>query len=806
MIDNRRIDELADRFEAAWKSGQRISADAFLAGTDLLDVDGTSYVEEILQELQRVERELQRKYAEATILFPSEPIKRVGNYEFFESIGRGGMGELYRARHVLLDKIVAVKVLPEAIAENPAAIKRFERELKLIGNLSHPNIVQAHGAEQIDGQLLLVMEYIDGESLQQMIADKKKLSIEEVLSIIRQAAAGLQYAHERKIIHRDIKPANIMLTREGIAKILDFGLGKFYDEMLLADQEDKSGPLTKLGSPIGTLDYLSPEQWGDSANVDIRADIYGLGCTFYTLIVGEVPYPSNKFRSIREKMAAHVSQSMPTFLSSGITIDPAIEAILRKMCAKDRNQRFATPQEVLNAIDEYQRARLSAAQTVQRRWGQKTIAGTVIAVVCSFGLVLWFIVPYSRSVRELNGEAPMVQEVEASVLPSVFPSVLSSVHPSVLDPPPVRTILESRYGGDLRTTQRLCREWIDEAEKINPQSLSLQSQIAVAKELLADSTLYGRDAHYRGYEFFVDEAVEFYLQAGMGTDNADKRSTLNSKRAILQMIGGNSSAGRRTLEEGSEPVVREADDDSGKCFLFFEAAKGISNFYHAETHAERQESLRQVLRTIRRNNPSIVTLPDDLREREVFDLQLLCIRLLLEAGLSAHHFEEAQQDVSEYLGPILLGTKATKRDLRPYLRREFELAIRCYRDNLQKQVDYIYAMRVDNPWIQGTALLTFYFTNQGSFAIFMPPGNLSEGTKIDLPWTREELRNKIANRAPLELDERLVELVQAEWDAERNVSLSWDDGVSYLSGEGLSYANWSFDSQLELRRFVGIEK
>ena len=324
MSDDRRIDELADLFEAAWKSGKRISADAFLTNADMIGEHETTYLQEILRELRMVEQELQRKYPEPTAHFPDMPIKRIGNYEFLEQIGRGGMGELYRARHVLLDKIVAVKVLPEAIAENPLAVKRFERELKLVGNLSHPNIVQAHGAERIDGQLLLVMEYIDGESLQQIIADKKKRSINDILSIIRQTAAGLQYAHERKIIHRDIKPANIMLTREGIAKILDFGLGKFYDEMLLADHEDKSGPLTKLGSPLGTLDYLSPEQWDDPGNVDIRADIYGLGCTFYTLIVGDVPYPSSKFRSIREKMVAHVSQSMPTFLSSGITIDPAV--------------------------------------------------------------------------------------------------------------------------------------------------------------------------------------------------------------------------------------------------------------------------------------------------------------------------------------------------------------------------------------------------------------------------------------------------------------------------------------------------
>ena len=783
MIDNRRIDELADQFEAAWKSGKRISADAFLAGTGFKDADDASSVGEILQELQHVEKELQQKYPEASTLFSSSVIKRIGNYEFLESIGRGGMGELYRARHVLLDKIVAVKILPEAIAENPLATKRFERELKLIGNLSHPNIVQAHGAEKIGGQLLLVMEYIDGENLQQMISAGKKRPIDEVLAITRQVAAGLQYAHERKIIHRDIKPANIMLTKEGIAKILDFGLGKFYDEMLLADWEDQSGPLTKLGSPIGTLDYLSPEQWDDPSGVDIRADIYGLGCTFYTLIVGKVPYPSNKFRSIRDKMAAHVNQSIPSFLSSGIVIDPAIETILRKMCAKDRDARFATPQEVLNAIDEYQRTHVLAVRPIQHLWQRRTFVGTIIAIVCSFGLILFWIVPHSRNGQVLPPPPP------------VPPPVLVETHSLQ------QAVLAARYSGDLRTAERLCREWIEEVDN-KPETP--QWQIVVTKELLADCTLYGRDAHDRGYEFYVEDAVEFYLQAETLTDSTEKRSILNSKRAILQMISGDPSAGLRTLEEGTEPIVGKANDNSGKSSLFFEVAMGVR--YSAETHAQRQESLRRVLMNkLHLDNPSIVSLPDDPWERERLDLQLLCIRQLLKLGLEAGDSSAVQQDAAEHLAPILLGTMASRRDLRPYLRKDFELAIRCYPNNLLKQVEYIYRMRMDDTLHAGAARLIFYFTSQEGFAIFLP-GDLNGGEKFPL-WTRGELRNKIANRSPLELDEQLVTLVQTEWDTDRRVSLSWSDEICFpRRSEGFSYADWSFDSQLELRHFVGIEK
>ena len=792
MIDDRRIDELADLFEATWKSGKRISADTFLSNADIIGVKETTYLQEILKELRLVELELERKYpATITYIAPGEPIKRLGNYEFLECIGRGGMGELYRARHVLLDKIVAVKILPEAIAENPTAIKRFERELKLIGNLSHPNIVHAHGAEQIDGKLLLVMEYIDGENLQQVIAGGKRKSIGDALAVVRQVAAGLQYAHEQKIIHRDIKPSNIMLTKDGVAKILDFGLGKFYDEFFLADQEDESGPITNLGSPLGTLDYLSPEQWDDPSGVDIRADIYGLGCTFYTLIVGEVPYPSSKFRSIREKMVAHVSRSLPSFESSGLIIDPIVEILIQKMCAKDREQRFTTPQEVLDAIDKYQRERVLAVQTKQHRSGWWKIAGAVVACVCLLGLI--FMLPSERQ----NGETQNGKGHETTITEIDVPL------PSPVALVPVQEILVARYGGDLNKAQRLCRDWLEEAEK-EIQTSVLQSQIAVAYELFADCTLYGMNSSDRQYEYFVRDAEEFYLQAISLTESAEKRSILNSKRAVLLMLSGDLPTGLKTLEAGMESVVARADDGAEKSTLFFEVSNEIGDFYRAATLAQRQQSLRQVLNRISLNSPSSAFLLDDLRERERFDLQLLCIRLLLSAGLESDDLSTVQQDVAAHLDRILLGVMETRRDLRPYLRKDFELAIRCYPNDLLKQADYIYKMRMDTSHT-GSARLIFYFDHQEGFAIFLPV-NLSGGKKFPL-WTREELRNKLANRLPLVLDEQLVALVQAEWDADRRVSLSWSDEICFPPrSKGLSYADWPFDAQLDLRRFVGTEK
>ena len=303
------------------------------------------------------------------------------------------MGEVYRVREeYLMDRIVAIKVVRDTFAEDSQAIGRFKRELKLVGGLSHPNIVQAFGAEEIDGKILLIMEFIDGESLQHVVASGRKIPVDEALAIIRQVAVGLQYAHERRIVHRDIKPGNIMVTKDGVVKILDFGLGKFYGEMFLSGYKNSSAPLTKIGTPLGTLDFTPPEQCKDPGNVDIRADIYALGCTFYTIVVGEVPYPDSKFRGFYAKMDAQVRQPPPSFVTAGIEVAPAIEAILQKMCAKDHDQRFASPQELIDAIDANQRAFVPVDDGEKKhsftQW--RMVAGMVMA--CSLGLILLAIV------------------------------------------------------------------------------------------------------------------------------------------------------------------------------------------------------------------------------------------------------------------------------------------------------------------------------------------------------------------------------------------------------------------------------
>jgi len=278
---------------------------------------------------------------------------RIGDYEILEELGRGGMGVVYKGVQTHLDQTVAIKVLPQALLDDPQTVARFRREMQRIGPLNHPNIVRALNAGESDGTHFLAMEYVAGVNLQKFVdrlaAMKKRLSFGAVCEIVRQAALGLQHAHEFELVHRDIKPANLMLDLSGTVKILDLGLGKFLSEKRSEDLH----LLTRRNATMGTIDYMSPEQCENMADVDIRSDIYSLGCTFYFLVTGHPLYHEKQFDSFRKKMMAHIVGNVPR-LADEIPESPAdLEEILRRMLAKDRPLRFQTPLELAEALEPF---------------------------------------------------------------------------------------------------------------------------------------------------------------------------------------------------------------------------------------------------------------------------------------------------------------------------------------------------------------------------------------------------------------------------------------------------------------------
>ena len=217
---------------------------------------------------------------------------QLGPYQILSAIGAGGMGEVYKARDIRLDRIVAVKVLPEHLSSNPERRQRFEREARIVSKLNHPCICVLHDIGHEGGTDFLVMEYLEGESLAERLR-RGALPLADVLRYATQIVDGLAKAHQNGIVHRDLKPGNIIVTRDGVAKVLDFGLAVASEtpafEELGTTASDALQPRTEEGKIVGTVAYMSPEQ-AEGRRVDARSDIFSLGSLLYELVTGQRPF------------------------------------------------------------------------------------------------------------------------------------------------------------------------------------------------------------------------------------------------------------------------------------------------------------------------------------------------------------------------------------------------------------------------------------------------------------------------------------------------------------------------------------
>jgi uncharacterized protein (TIGR03067 family) len=274
-------------------------------------------------------------------------------YRVLGLLGAGGMGAVYRAEHVVMERPVALKVVNRALTDRPGMAERFRREVKAAAQLSHPNIVHAYDADQAGDLHFLVMEYVEGVSLARLVAEEGPLLPAQACEYVRQAALGLQYAHERGMVHRDVKPHNLMLTPAGQVKVLDFGLARFALRSLAADGAAGDTPaaageaLTQLGTVVGTPDYIAPEQAADAAAADIRADVYSLGCTLYHLLAGAPPFHAE---TVVGKVRAHAERAPRPLAEVRPHLPAGLAAVVERMMAKDPARRYPTPAEVARAL------------------------------------------------------------------------------------------------------------------------------------------------------------------------------------------------------------------------------------------------------------------------------------------------------------------------------------------------------------------------------------------------------------------------------------------------------------------------
>jgi Leucine-rich repeat (LRR) protein len=295
-------------------------------------------------------------------------------YRVLGLVGQGGMGAVYRAEHRRMERLVALKVINPGLMRDPGVVQRFHQEVRAAARLHHPNIVHAYDADQAGGLHFLVMEYVEGTTLADLLRQRGPLPVAEACEYVRQAALGLQHAHERGMVHRDIKPHNLMLAADGgltvlseqapakpqaarqapdgaVVKILDFGLARLSragDGP--ATDTVPAGPLTGAGAVMGTADYIAPEQAADPRGTDGRADLYSLGCTLFHLLTGRPPFPEG---SVSEKLHHHAVTPLPSLAAPRPDVPPGLPAVLARLTAKAPADRYASAAEVAAALAPY---------------------------------------------------------------------------------------------------------------------------------------------------------------------------------------------------------------------------------------------------------------------------------------------------------------------------------------------------------------------------------------------------------------------------------------------------------------------
>lgn len=267
-----------------------------------------------------------------------------GKYKVLDQLGSGGMGTVYLCEHRYMRRRVAIKILPPEKGHSPIILQRFMREAQAVARLDHPNIVRAHDIGQHGSLFFLVLEYIEGVNLHQLVSEHGRLTISRAVNYVVQASQGLHHAHAQALIHRDIKPANLLLDRNGFVKLLDLGLARFSDDR---NSEDSQGHPTGV---LGTADYIAPEQAIDAEAADARSDIYSLGCTLFYLLTGRVLFEGG---TVSQKLIKHQTAQPTPITSLRPEVPRGLVDIIWRMLSKDPTVRPQSCQELMNLLQPW---------------------------------------------------------------------------------------------------------------------------------------------------------------------------------------------------------------------------------------------------------------------------------------------------------------------------------------------------------------------------------------------------------------------------------------------------------------------
>jgi len=347
-------------------------------------------------------------------------------YRILAKLGAGGMGEVYRAEDLSLNRQVAIKVLPDIFAEDPERLARFQREAKVLASLNHPNIAAIHGVEEAEGKRFLVLELVEGETLAERL-NRGSLSLEETLEVCRQIAEGLEGAHEKGIIHRDLKPSNVKITPEAKVKILDFGLAKaFHDEISEVDISKSptiTADMTQPGVILGTAAYMSPEQ-AKGRPADKRADIWAFGCIMYECLTGKRAFSGD---TVSESMAA-ILRGEPEWDSLPADTPQNVRAVLRQCLQKDLSKRLHDIADARLEI-EAPAAYASEAVTAPRRFSLEWLSACAVVMLLAGILIDRLLIRHPQSAPPPSVVMATIK-VEPGLRLEGFSRALEMLHPS----------------------------------------------------------------------------------------------------------------------------------------------------------------------------------------------------------------------------------------------------------------------------------------------------------------------------------------------------------------------------------------
>jgi serine/threonine protein kinase len=303
----------------------------------------------------------------------------LGAFTLQECLGSGGMGRVFRAVNPRLGRVQAIKLLHNHRLNNSESLARFHQEIAALGRLDHPNIVAAHHADEQDGIPYLVMEFIDGATLSQIVRKlrkaNKQLSIQAAINLTIQAAHGMRYAHQQGVLHRDLKPGNLLVDRSGVVHVSDLGLARLINDVAVDQDTESPEELTQDGEVMGTLGFMAPEQLSDSKSVDERADVYALGATLYFLLTGKEVHPAQSTNLV-ERIAAILNSPVPSVRDLRPDIPKKLEKIITRLLAKNPAERVESMQEVIELLTPW-----SGPIPVAELWGEVDETNSVIPAV-----------------------------------------------------------------------------------------------------------------------------------------------------------------------------------------------------------------------------------------------------------------------------------------------------------------------------------------------------------------------------------------------------------------------------------------